>query len=121
MQLCRPSLFEGISLDEVVSISAYNPHILRFFLVDSHRRLTGVITRTELMKWAHFKLFGGKSRHEILVTEFFRIVDARQARDLTCGYGRELRVKQTDTLQKALDLMLDFKVDIIPVIYTSPM
>ena len=61
------------------------------------------MTRIDLMGWAHFKLFGGKGRHEITVSEFFRIVDSKKARDIARGDSWMLSVKENDTLQATLD------------------
>jgi CBS domain-containing protein len=68
------------------------------------------------MKWVHLQLFGGKGRHELMVSEFLRIVDARKARDLVRGDQHAVAVKETDTLQTALDKMLDHEEDVIPVL-----
>lgn len=73
------------------------------------------MTRIDLMRWAHFQLFGGKGRHEVTVSEFFRIVDAKKARDIARGDSWMLSVKENDTLQAALDKMLDHEEDVLPV------
>ena len=75
-----------------------------------------MITRADLMKWAHFQLFSGKGRHDIAISDFFRIVDARKAKDLVTTDPRSIAVKETDTLQTALDKMLDHEEDVLPVV-----
>ena len=107
---------ENTSLEEVIAKFALESGVQGIFLADSWGRLAGVVTRAELIKWAHFQLYGGKGRHEIGVAEFFRIVDGKQVKDLRRGYGKELSVKETDNLQAALDKMLDFEEDIIAVV-----
>ena len=75
----------------------------------------GIVTRIDLMGWAHFQLFGGKERHDVTVSEFFRIVDVKKARDIACGDSWMLSVKENDTLQAALDKMLDHEEDMLPL------
>ncbi len=86
------------------------------FLVDSKQRYVGMVTRVNLIRWAHLNLTGGKGRHEIPISSFFRVIDARNAKDLVNKDQRTYSVKETDTLQAALDKMLDYEEDIIPVL-----
>ena len=110
------SVPDDVPLEYVISRFAHEPGLRGMFLVDSHQRLAGIITRTDLMKWVHLQLFGGKGRHELMVSEFLRIVDARKARDLVRGDQHAVAVKETDTLQTALDKMLDYEEDVLPVL-----
>lgn len=86
------------------------------FLVDSKQRYVGMVTRVNLIRWAHLNLTGGKGRHEIPISEFFRVIDAHNAKDLVNRDQRTYSVKENDTLQAALDKMLDYEEDIIPVL-----
>jgi CBS domain-containing protein len=104
------------SLEDVIGTVAREPSVSGILLVDSKQRFVGMITRVDLLRWAHLKLTGGKGRHEIPVSEFFRIVDARKARDLVSGAPQMLSVRESDTLQVALDKMLDHEEDVIPVL-----
>jgi len=54
--------------------------------------------------------------YEITFSELFRIVNANKARDLAKCDGHSLGVKETDTLQTALDRMLELEEDVLPVI-----
>lgn len=110
------SVPEDTSLEYIISRFAREPGFRGVFLVDSRQRFSGVITRADLMKWAHFQLFGGKGRHDVAVSEFFRIVDAKKAKDLVTTDPRAIAVEETDTLQTALDKMLDYEEDVIPVV-----
>jgi hypothetical protein len=84
--------------------------------VDAAQKFKGVITSSDIRRWVHIELFGRKGRHEIPIATFYRIADAKKARDLArCDY-RSLGVRETDSLQIALDKMLDFEEDIIPVL-----
>jgi len=75
-----------------------------------------VITSLDLRRWVHIELFGGKGRHEIPIATFYQIANAKKARDLARGDYGSRGVRETDSLQTALDKMLDFDEDIIPVL-----
>ena len=107
---------EDTSLEHIISRFAHEPGLRGVFLIDARQRFSGVITRADLMKWAHFQLFGGKGRHDIAISDFFRIVDAKKAKDLVSGDPKAITVKETDTLQTALDKMLDYEEDVLPVV-----
>ncbi len=103
-------------LKDVIGTLVREPSLRGIFLVDSKLRFVGMVTRIDLLRWAHLKLSGGKGRHEIPISEFFRIVDARSARDLASGDPQMLSVRENDTLQAALDKMLDYEEDIVAVL-----
>ena len=110
------SVPEDVSLEYVITRFAREPGVQGIFLIDTNARFVGLITRNDLMKWAHIRLFGGKGRHDITVSELFRLADAVKAKDLFRGDQSELSVKETDTLQTALDKMLDYEEDVLPVL-----
>lgn len=110
------SVREDVSLEYVITRFAREPGVRGIFLIDADERFVGLITRNDLMKWAHVQLFGGKGRDEITVSEIFRLVDAAKAKDLFRGEPRELSVNESDTLQSALDKMLDYEEDVLPVV-----
>jgi CBS domain-containing protein len=103
-------------LEDVIGEFIREPSLRGIFLIDAKQRFVGMVTRVDLIRWAHFNLTGGKERHKIPVSEFFRIVDARKAKDLASGDPRVLSVKESDTLQAALDKMLDQEEDVIAVL-----
>ena len=76
------SVPEDVSLEYVITRFAREPSVRGIFLIDSRERFVGLITRNDLMKWAHLQLFGGKGRHDIAISEIFRLADAIKARDL---------------------------------------
>lgn len=110
------SVPEDTSLEYIIGRFAREPGLRGVFLVDSRQRFSGVITRADLMRWAHFQLFGGKGRHDIAISDFFRVVDAKKAKDLVTTDPRAIAVRETDTLQTALDKMLDYEEDVLPVV-----
>jgi len=103
-------------LESIVIKFADEPGLWGIFLVSSQRRFTGVVTRIDLLRWAHFQLFGSKGRRKMTVSEFFRLVDAKKAKDLCRGDQQALSVKESDSLQAALDKMLDQEEDVLPVL-----
>lgn len=107
---------EDSPLESIIARFAGEPSLRGIFLVDSQRRFAGVVTRIDLLRWTHFRLFGGKGRHEMAVSEFFRVVDAGKAKDLCRGVQQALSLKENDSLQTALDKMLDHEEDVLPVI-----
>lgn len=104
-----------ISLEDAIGTFTRNPSFRGIFLLDANQRFVGMITRINLLRWAHLNLTGGKGRHAISISEFFKIVDARKAKDLAGG-TQTLYVKGRDTIQTALDKMLDAEEDIIAVL-----
>ena len=110
------SVPEDVSLEYIITRFAREPSVRGIFLTDTSERFVGLITRNDLMKWAHIKLFGGKGRHDIAVSELFRLAGAVKAKDLLRSDQRKLSVKETDTLQTALDKMLDYEEDVLPVV-----
>lgn len=107
---------EDVSLEYVLAYLGHEQHIRGVFLVNADKKFKGVITSADIRRWAHIELFGGKGRHEIPLSVFYRIADAKKAKDLARGDYRSLGVEETDSLQTALDKMLDYEEDIIPVL-----
>jgi CBS domain-containing protein len=107
---------EDVSLEYVIAYLGHEQHIRGVFLVDADKKFKGVITSTDIRRWAHIELFGGQGRHEIHLSDFYRIADAKKSKDLVRGDYRSLSVRETDSLQTALDKMLNYEEDIIPVL-----
>ena len=107
---------EDSPLENIIARFAGDFSLSGIFLTDTQRRLTGVITRIDLLRWVHFKLFSGKGRHEIAVSDFYRIVDARKAKDIAHSSSNMLGVLDTDSLQSGLDKMLDYEEEVLPVL-----
>jgi len=107
---------EDASLEDVITLLGHEPRLQGVFLTDSEQKFSGVITPMDLAKWAHIQMFDGKGRREIPISTFYRIADARKARDLPRSDYGSLGVRETDSLQTALDKMLNYEEDIIPVL-----
>lgn len=101
-------------LEDIITRFAHEPALRALFLVDSRQRFAGVITRISLMKWVHSQLFGG--RKELSPWEVLHFVVATKARDLAHSDWRSLAVKETDNLETALNLMIKYEEDVLPVL-----
>jgi len=110
------ALPEDTLLEDVIARFAHEPVLRGIFLVDSHQRLAGVVTRMSLMKWVHFQLFGGRRTKTASPWEVFRFVSAAKAKDLSSRDWNSLAVRETDSLQTALERMIDHNEGVVPVI-----
>lgn len=109
------SLREDTSLEDTIRTMAENPTLLAVFLVDSQNRYISMVSRGDLVKWAHLNITGGKGSN-MPISEFYRIIDARKAKDLASPFLKSLALKESDTLQKALHLMAEYEIDTLPVL-----
>jgi CBS domain-containing protein len=107
---------EDSPLEIIIARFAGEPSLRGMFLTDAQRHFSGVVTRIDLLRWIHFKLFGGKGRRDFTVSEFYRIVDARKGKDIANSVSNMLSVRETDSLQSALDKMLDHEEEVLPVL-----
>ena len=110
------SMPENSALQAVITTLAENRSIKAVFLLDTCGKYAGMVSRVSLLRWAHIALTGGKGRHAISVADFFRIADARRARDLGTSDPQSTAVREGDSLQRALDKMLDHKEDTLAVL-----
>jgi CBS domain-containing protein len=108
-----------VSLEEVISIFACKPAVRAVFMVDPRSRYAGAFSRLDLLRWVHIHLFGGKGRREIPIAEFYRLASAKVARDMVSRDMSRFSVREQDSLQDAVDMMLDYEEDIIPVVDTD--
>jgi CBS domain-containing protein len=102
-------------LSDVISRFAYEPGLRGIFLVDSENRFSSIITRIAIMKWAQYKLTGNIKK-EISARSISDAVASTKASNLARGDYRTLGVRENDTLQSALDQMVDFEEDVLPVL-----
>ncbi|MFC1943658.1 CBS domain-containing protein [Chloroflexota bacterium] len=109
------SVVEDIPLKEVVFRFANDPTLRGVFLVDSRQRFAGVITRADLLKWSTIMLLGGRI-DVVSIAEAHRLVFATKAKDLRREGWLLLGVREADSLQTALNQMIDNEEDIIPVL-----
>ena len=107
---------ESEPLREVSAKLASNPAVRGIFVVDSRGKFTGLISSVKLMKWVHLELFGGKGRKAITIGEVFSLIYASKAKDLLRRDLSSISLKETDTFQSALDKMIEYEEDVIPVL-----
>jgi CBS domain-containing protein len=105
-----------LSLKDAIGTLARNPSLRGVFLVDTEFKFVGLMTRVNLLRWAHFNLSGTKDRPEIPVAEIFKIIDAHRAREVATYGHTSYSVRENDTLHVALDKMLDAEEDVIAVL-----
>ena len=107
---------EDTPLEDIINRFVHEPGLRGIILIDSNKRFSGVITLRDLEKWARFKLFGGKGRLDISAWYFFRIVEAKKAKELLTDDKWSLAVNEADNLQTALDKMLDYDTGVLAVV-----
>lgn len=107
---------ENTPIGDVIAAFARDSSLGGIFLVDSNGRYAGMITRTDLLKWTHIRLFGGKGRDEIPISQLLRLANAEKAKDMARTNWKMLSVRESDTIQTALNKMLNEREDIIPVL-----
>jgi CBS domain-containing protein len=118
-QSASVSIPDDSPLEDVVAKFVREPTDRGIFLVDSQKRFVGVISRLDLMRWMHIQFFSGKGRREIPVFEFIRIADAKKAKDIMRSDRTAPYIKETNSIQEALEKMLNYEEDVIPVLNTE--
>jgi CBS domain-containing protein len=110
------SVDEDTSLEGIIGTFAQQPSIRGVFLIDKNLRFVCMITRIDLIRWTHLQLSGGKGMDRVPIWDILRLVEARKAKDIAMSYRGTISVKETDTLQSALNQMLVHEEDILPVL-----
>jgi CBS domain-containing protein len=110
------SIPQETSIESITERLACEPGIRGIFVVDDSKSFVGLITSKDLMKWMHLRLYSGQKRRDISVWEGLHLAGADIASDLMQIDSGEFFVKESDTLQKVLDKMLDEKQDVLPVV-----
>ena len=106
---------EDSTLDYVVALFGHERHLQGVFMVDSNGKFVGMVSRFDLLRWAQLKLYGGEKIKKIPVNELLSLIKATKAKDLEMDC-RVFSLKEDDTIQTALDLMIGYEEDIIPVL-----
>ena len=120
------TMAEDSLLEDIIGTFADDPGLRAIFLVDLDGRFVGEITQVELIKWVQLQLYGASDvmwRHKgsamgrgMSAWEVSYLVSATKARELRYGTYRYLGIRENDTLQNALDKMIRYRTDILPVI-----
>jgi CBS domain-containing protein len=109
---------EDESLEDVIVTFVRDPHARGIFLVDSHQRFAGVITRSDLLKWAYLRLGRepGSGRVNISRRDIYRFVLSTSAREVARGSWHSMGVRPIDDLETALNQMFEHEENHIPVL-----
>jgi CBS domain-containing protein len=107
---------EDTPIGEIIEEIARNSSSGGIILADSKGRYAGIISNSDLLQWTHIKLLGGRGRNEIPISKLLRLSDALKAKDIARSDWKMLFVREKDTIQTALEKMLNEKEDIIPVL-----
>ena len=103
-------------LAEIARKFAYEPELRAVFLIDPKQRFTGMIRRSDLMKWLYLQLFGKVGGEAASTGEALHLTFAKEAKDLARGDSASMGVKPSDSLQAALDKMITQGESILPVL-----
>jgi len=107
---------ESVTLDYVVAMLGHEPRLQGVFMVDSNQRLVGMISRFDLLRWTQAHFCGGENQTDTRINDFIRLLNARKVKDIETDNTGSFSVKENDTIQAALDLMIRYGKDIIPVL-----
>ncbi len=108
------SIDESASLKQVIGVYAADPGIRGVFLIDSKKRLSSMVSRHAIQKWAQYQLFG--KWHDSPCSEFTHIVDNVPAKQVAHGTPDKLSLKLGDDLETAFDKMMMLNEDVLPVV-----
>jgi CBS-domain-containing membrane protein len=106
---------EDSSLEAIIEIYANRPDVRGIFLLDKQQRFVGMVSRLTIYKWAQFQLFK-KSCDGISCSEVTEIVESAKAKHLSHGNWKSTGIKESTSLEKAFQQMMDFGEDILPVV-----
>jgi CBS domain-containing protein len=104
------------TLEDAIRIFASETSLSGICLLANNENYAGMITRMDLLKWSHLQFTDGHGIHGVAISEYYRMIDARKAKDLVSRASGDYYVKESDTIQTALDKMIDSEEDIIPVL-----
>jgi CBS domain-containing protein len=107
---------EGESIEFIINRFADEPGLRGIFLVDSNNKLSGSITRLILLKYIHLQIYGGEGRPDLSVSELYHYIHAKNASDLVSESSHHLSLKESDNLKTALEMMMDYELDVLPVV-----
>jgi predicted transcriptional regulator len=107
---------EEEQINEIIKHYAEDPSLSGIFVVDKKQKLKGVITRNDLLQWAKFKIGADIGSATVYVDEINRYAFSTTAKEIMYRYSVETFVKPEDSLESALDMMLNEDILSIPVV-----
>lgn len=107
---------------QVINDFAHHVDIRGIFVVDENSQLIGVITRTDLLDWARAKL--GRILQKPLTDmdktlRLVTLIRASTVGDILRQETKNANVREDDTLDHALRIMIDSDLIILPVVDQS--
>ena len=117
---CALSVTEDTDLEEVIAKFAENPAIRGIYLLDSKEKFLGIIRSTDLRNWVQFRILKEFGTYRALAAwKAYHFISAEKSIDLVYGDRNSLGVKRSDTIQKALDKMVEHETNILPILDDS--
>jgi CBS domain-containing protein len=117
---CALSVTENTKLEETIAKFAKNSAIRGIYLLDSEQRFLGIIRLTDLRNWVQYRILKEYGTYRALSAwKASHFISAEKAADLMYGDRHSLGVKKDDTLQTALDKMVEHETNILPVLDDS--
>ena len=117
---CALSVTEHTKLEETITQFAENLAIRGIYLLDSEQRFLGIIRLTDLRNWVKYRILKEYGTYRALSAwDAYHFISAEKAADLMHGDRHSLGVKKDDTLQTALDKMVEHETNILPVLDDS--
>lgn len=109
---------ESCCLEQILQRFSHEAELRSIFVTDASGRLTGVITRRDLLYWTRLRL--GVALKGLTTTDSIlrlaQLVRADTAKDIIRAGGEKVSVHPDDPLEQALQLMLYADIIALPVV-----
>jgi CBS domain-containing protein len=114
---CALSVEENTEIEETIAKFAENPAIRGIYLLDLEQRFLGIIRLTDLRNWVKYRILKEYGTYRALSAwDAYHLISAQKCSDLLYGDRSSLGIKKDDSLQTALDKMVEHQTNILPVI-----
>ncbi|MFA5055279.1 MAG: CBS domain-containing protein [Dehalococcoidia bacterium] len=113
---CYLCFQENAPITGIAEKFAHDPSLRAVFLTDSKGKFTGMVRRSDMMKWLYLQIYGKVGGGDVSTGDAIQFTLAKEAIDIARGNADSIGVKPEDTLQKALDKMIAHKESIVPVL-----
>lgn len=107
---------ENTPIQEVIRRFAEQPELRGIFVVDSAKRLTGVITRTDLLAWASIAFGPPGLQSRFSFRRLVQLANATTAKEACHPHSHLAAVSPNDGLDEALGRMVAHDLIDVPVV-----